>query len=75
MKLTLTVKETAEFLGCSQQKIRIGLQREIFKFGTAIPHKSATRRNFTSYSYHIPKKKVEEYLGVTYEEWLGNKNE
>lgn len=73
MKTTLSVKETAEFLGISEQAVRIGLQRKIFNFGTAIGTLSKTRPNFMTYSYHIPIKKVEDYMGLNYNEWLMEK--
>ena len=36
MKNTMTVKECAEYIGKSQQAVRIGLQLGGYKFGTAI---------------------------------------
>lgn len=73
MKLTLSVKEASEFLQMSEQQIRIGLQRNILPFGTAIGKPSKVRKNFTVYHYHIPTKKVEEYMGINYEEWLNER--
>lgn len=72
---SLTIKETADFLGCSQSKIRIGLQRGLFTFGKAFASPSKTRKNFTTYSYYISKHQVEEYVGMTYEQFLERKGE
>ena len=69
MKFTLTVKEAAEFTKLGEQQIRIGLQRKILPFGIAIGKPSKSRKDFTVYRYHIPIKQVEDYMGITYEEF------
>ena len=56
--MQLTVKETALLLNKSQQFVRIGLQRNILPFGYAIKMSG-------KYTYHISKKKVYDYLGIT----------
>jgi len=56
MDLNVTIKEAAELLGKSQQFVRIGLQQSVLPFGYAI--KMSGR-----YTYHISRKKLEEYLG------------
>ena len=53
----MTVAEAAELMGVSKDYIRIGLQRELLPFGTAI--KMSNR-----YTYFISAKKFFEYLGV-----------
>lgn len=53
----MKVSECAKVLGKSQQFVRIGLQKGIFPFGTAIKMSS-------KWSYHICENKVYEYLGV-----------
>lgn len=53
--MRVTVKKAAERMGVSQQFIRIGLQRGILPFGYAV--KMSDR-----YTYHISKKKLEEYI-------------
>ncbi len=68
MKLSLSVKETAHFLGINPSRVRIGIQRNIYPFGVAIPSK-----NGINFSYYIPKKEVEEYLGIKYEDFLKGK--
>ena len=70
MKFTLTVKEAADFTKLGEQQIRIGLQRKILPFGVAIGKPSKTRKDFTVYRYHIPVKKVEDYMGIKYEDYL-----
>ncbi|WP_064590310.1 hypothetical protein [Streptobacillus moniliformis] len=62
MKTTLTVKECAAFTGLGLNQIRIGLQRKILPFGTAIPSSNGLK-----FSYHIPIAQVEEYMKKKYE--------
>lgn len=52
----MKVVECAKLLGKSQQFIRIGLQRGILPFGTAVKMSS-------KWTYHICDQKVYEYLG------------
>lgn len=58
-KETLTVKETAQMLGMSEQGVRIGIQRKILPIGYALP---SIRGN--EIRYLIPKKMVFKYLGI-----------
>ena len=60
-KNRLRVKEAAELTNCTQQFIRVGLQRNIFTFGYAI--KTSTR-----WSYYISRQKFEEVTGIKIEE-------
>ena len=55
--VNITVKETSEIMGMSQQFVRLGLQRGILPFGYAIKMSS-------KWTYHISKNKLFEYLGV-----------
>ncbi|MFC4355343.1 helix-turn-helix domain-containing protein [Chryseomicrobium palamuruense] len=52
----LSVKEAAELLGKSEQFVRVGLQRSILPFGTAVKLSS-------KWTYHISPKKFYEYIG------------
>lgn len=52
----MKVSECAKILGKSQQFVRIGLQRGILPFGTAVKMSS-------KWTYHICDQKVYEYLG------------
>lgn len=54
----LTVAEAANLMGVSQQFIRIGLQRGLLPFGTAV---QISRKRYT---YFISKQKLNEYLGM-----------
>lgn len=63
MKKTLTVQECSEFTGLGLSQIRIGIQRNILPFGTAIPSKKGKK-----FYYHIPIVQVEEYMKKKYEE-------
>ena len=54
----MSVIECARLLGVSPQFVRIGLQRGVLPFGTAI--KMSSR-----WTYHISEAKVYEYLGLT----------
>ena len=60
-KNRLTVKEAAELMNCTQQFIRVGLQRNICTFGYAI--KTSTR-----WSYYISRQKFEEVTGIKVEQ-------
>ena len=55
----ISVKKAAEIMGKSQQFIRIGLQRGILPFGSAVKMSS-------EYTYYISPKLFSEYTG--YEE-------
>ena len=52
----MTVTECAKLLGKSPQFVRLGLQRNILRFGYAI-------KMSTIWTYHISEAKVYEYLG------------
>jgi len=52
----ISVKETAQLMGISEQFIRIGLQEKILPFGTAV--KLSTR-----WTYHISPNLIEKYTG------------
>ena len=54
--MSLSVREAAERMNKSQQFIRVGLQHNIFPFGYAVKMSS-------KWTYHISKKKFEEYMG------------
>lgn len=56
----LTVKRAAELMGCTQQFIRVGLQRGILTFGTAIKMSSV-------WTYYISPQKFEEVTGIKVE--------
>lgn len=53
----ITVNEVAEALGCSPQSVRIGLQRGLFPFGSAI-------KTSSKYTYVIYEKKLKEYIDI-----------
>ncbi len=53
----LSVAETAEILGKSEQFVRIGLQRKILPIGTAM------QMSENRWNYHISAKKLREYIG------------
>lgn len=56
MSNQITVKQAAEIMGKCQQFIRVGLQRGLLPFGTAV--KVSTRWN-----YYISPKLFYEYVG------------
>lgn len=64
--MNLKVNEAAKLMGKSPQFVRIGLQRNLLPFGTAV------RRN-KKYDYYISKKKFEEYTGIKVKEIKGGK--
>lgn len=53
----MTVAEAAEIMGVSKDYIRIGLQRGLLPFGTAV--KMSNR-----YTYYISSNQLFKYLGV-----------
>ena len=55
-KQIISVKEAAEIMGKSQQFIRVGLQRGLLPFGTAVKMSS-------KWTYYIYPKKFYEYVG------------
>ena len=60
---SLTIHETAELLGMSQQFVRIGLQRGILPFGSAV--KLSTR-----WTYYVSPTRLYEYAGIRRESAL-----
>jgi len=52
----ISVKKAAEMMGKSQQFIRIGLQRGLLPFGTAVKMSSI-------WTYYISPKQFYEYIG------------
>lgn len=55
-KQNISIKEAAEIMGKSQQFLRVGLQRGILPFGTAIKMSS-------KWTYYISPKQFYEYVG------------
>ena len=51
----VTVKEAAELMNCSEQFIRIGLQRGNLPFGVCV-------KTSTKYTYYIPRERLNAYL-------------
>ena len=54
---SLSIKKAAEIMGMSQQFIRIGLQRGILPFGSAI-------KMSTKWTYYISPSRFYEYIGI-----------
>lgn len=55
--MRMTVAEAAEIMGVSKDYVRIGLQRGLLPFGTAV--KMSNR-----YTYYISSKQFFKYLGI-----------
>lgn len=53
----MTVREAAEVLGKSQQFIRVGLQKGILPFGSAV--KMSTR-----WTYYISAARLDDFIGI-----------
>lgn len=53
----MSIKEAAEVMGKCQQFVRVGLQRELLPFGTAIKMSSM-------WTYYISRKKLYDYVGI-----------
>lgn len=58
--MNLKVEEAARLMNKSPQFIRIGLQRNLLPFGTAIKKNG-------KYNYYISREKFEEYTGIEIE--------
>lgn len=58
MKESISIKEAAKIMGKSPQFVRIGLQRNLLPFGTAIKMSSV-------WTYYISPKLFYEYVGTT----------
>lgn len=54
---SLSVKEVAEIMGKSQQFVRVGLQRGLLPFGTAVKMSSI-------WTYYISPKQFHDYVGI-----------
>lgn len=57
MARRISVAQAAKELGTSQQFVRIGLQRGVLNFGSAV------KMNGNRYTYYICERKLKEYLG------------
>lgn len=55
----MKVRDVAKMLGMTEQTVRVGLQQNMFPFGTAYKTKSTNKQ----YVYVIYDKKVYEYIG------------
>lgn len=58
MNKNISVKQAAEIMGKSQQFVRVGLQRGILPFGTAIKMSSM-------WTYYISPKQFCDYVGIS----------
>lgn len=61
MRETMTVKETAERLGCSPQAVREHIRRGIWKFGEVIP---ASRTGKKCDRFIIYRRKFNKHVGI-----------
>lgn len=52
MKPTMSVREAARIIGCSEQTIRVGIQQGVFPWGQAI-------KSSSKYTYVINRKEFE----------------
>lgn len=67
MSGNIKVGKAAEIMGKSQQFVRIGLQRGLLPFGTAIKMSSM-------WTYHISPKLFYDYIGLEFNEIEGGNN-
>lgn len=65
MGANIKVSDAAKIMGKSQQFIRVGLQRNLLPFGTAI-------KMTTMWTYHISPKLFYDYVGLEYRETKEN---
>jgi excisionase family DNA binding protein len=64
--MRLTVDEAAKIMGVSKPYIRVGLQRGLLPFGTAV------KMTGNRYTYFISKNRFYEYLGIDKSEYSDN---
>ena len=64
--MRLSVDEAAKIMGVSKPYIRIGLQRGLLPFGTAV------KMTGNRYTYFISKNRLYEYLGIDNTEYFDN---
>ena len=53
----ISIKDASKLLGIDPQVLRIGLQKEKFPFGWAIPNDNGR------FTYYIPRKLLKDYIG------------
>ena len=58
MERNVSIKKAAQMMAKSEQFVRLGLQRNILPFGSAVKTK-------TKYTYYISPNKFYEYIGGT----------
>jgi hypothetical protein len=61
MRANIKVEKAAEIMGKSQQFVRVGLQRGLLPFGTAVKMSSI-------WTYHISPKLFYDYVGLEFKE-------
>lgn len=61
MRANIKVEKAAEIMGKSQQFVRVGLQRGLLPFGTAVKMSSI-------WTYHISPKLFYDYIGLEFKE-------
>ncbi|BBM49754.1 hypothetical protein [Leptotrichia wadei] len=68
MKLLLSVEEACSFLQMNERTLKSGLISGTLDIGSAIVTKVIN--NKPRYKYHIPTKRAEKYMGISYEDFL-----
>lgn len=58
----LSIKEAAKAMGVSEQFVRVGLQKGVFPFGSAVKIKGS------KFAYYISPYRFSEYVGITISE-------
>lgn len=67
-KLKLTVKQVAIIMGKTEQFVRIGLQRRLLPFGTAMVLDINRHSSRPRYTYYISPGQFAEYQRITMDE-------
>lgn len=62
MKDILTAAEAAQIIGCSEQRVRIRMQRKLWDLGNAIPPSKTGKKGWT---YEVYRKKLENFIEET----------
>ncbi len=65
MKDILSARQAAKVIGCSAQKVRVRIERNIWKFGRVVTAKESGR---VVNAYEIPKRSLARFLEIDVEE-------
>ena len=68
MKLVLSIREACDFLQLNERTIKSGLITGTLNIGSAVVTKIVNKKE--KYKYHIPTRRAEAYMGISYDDFL-----